>query len=80
MTTQAELDKTIHEFLIRAHRDVVFNADTALFGGGFALDSLETVELSAVLEDELGIDPFNEGEEPQTVGDIYAFYKAAISQ
>ena len=31
-------------------------------------------ELSAVLEDEYGSDPFSDGEMPETVGEIVAFY------
>ena len=38
------------------------------------LDSLEVAELSATLEDELGRDPYTEGEVPRTVGEILAFY------
>ena len=38
------------------------------------LDSLELAELSAVLEDELGSDPFSEGIVPETVGALIAYY------
>jgi acyl carrier protein len=52
--------------------------DTPLYGDGLGLDSLEAAELSAVLEDEYGSDPFSAGGEmPETVGDIVAFYEAA---
>lgn len=52
-------------------------ADTPLYGDGLGLDSLEAAELSAVLEDEFGSDPFSAGGElPETVGDILAFYEA----
>ena len=47
---------------------------TALFADGLALDSLETAELSAMLEDEFGKDPFSVGEMPDTVTDLLAFY------
>jgi acyl carrier protein len=39
-------------------------------------DSLELAELSAVLEDELGRDPFSEGIVPETVDELVAFYRA----
>lgn len=39
------------------------------------LDSLEVAELSAVLEDDLGTDPYSEGETPQTVGEVIGFYE-----
>lgn len=39
------------------------------------LDSLELAELSAALEDDLGSDPFSEGEVPDTVAELVSFYK-----
>jgi len=52
--------------------------ETPLYGDGLGLDSLEAAELSAVLEDEFGTDPFSAGGEmPETVGEIVAFYEAA---
>jgi acyl carrier protein len=39
-----------------------------------ALDSLEVAELSAVLEDDLGSDPYSEGSTPRTIGEIVEFY------
>ena len=54
------------------------DASTLLHGDeGLGLDSLETAELSATLEDEFGSDPFSAGEMPETVGEIVAFYAAA---
>jgi acyl carrier protein len=48
---------------------------TPLYGDGLGLDSLEAAELSAVLEDDYGSDPFSAGGAmPETVGDIVAFY------
>lgn len=53
-------------------------ADLGLYGEGLELDSLETAELSARLEDELGSDPFSSGKDtPETIGDILAFYEPA---
>ena len=37
-------------------------------------DSLELAELSIMLEDSLGRDPYSEGATPRTVGDVVAFY------
>lgn len=55
-------------------------AETPLYADGLGLDSVEAAELSAILEDELGSDPFSAGEEvPETVGDILAFYETASS-
>jgi acyl carrier protein len=40
------------------------------------LDSLEVAELSVALEEELGSDPYSQGELPTTIGDVVAFYPA----
>ena len=50
--------------------------ETALFADGLGLDSLETAELSAMLEDEFGRDPFSAGQMPETVSELLAFYDA----
>lgn len=39
------------------------------------LDSLELAELSVMLEDSLGRDPYTSGVVPTTVGEIVAFYR-----
>ena len=38
------------------------------------LDSLELAELSVMLEDNFGRDPYSEGIVPNTVGEIVSFY------
>jgi acyl carrier protein len=54
--------------------------DVLLYGDGLGLDSLEAAELSALLEDEYGSDPFSAGGAmPETVGDIVSFYEVAGS-
>ncbi|KRF20969.1 hypothetical protein ASG90_00690 [Nocardioides sp. Soil797] len=69
----------ITQFLARADKgDAEVTPATGLYGDGLELDSLEAAELSAMLEDEFGTDPFSSGDElPQTVGDILAFYEVA---
>ncbi|CAM3598303.1 hypothetical protein [Smaragdicoccus niigatensis] len=54
------------------------DATTPLYGDENALnlDSLQTAELSAILEDELGSDPFSAGLNVRTVGEILDFYAA----
>jgi acyl carrier protein len=71
----------IAEFLQRNDKPPAeLTDDLGLFGDGLGLDSLEAAELSAVLEDEFGSDPFSSGDDlPQTVGDILAFYEVAPS-
>lgn len=74
-TAPAAVEQTITEFLTRVEKlPAALTADLFLYADGIGLDSLETAELSAILEDEHGADPFNDGEMPQTVGDILAFY------
>jgi len=42
---------------------------------GLEFDSLTTAELSSLLEDALGKDPYTAGQYPPTVGDLLAFYR-----
>ena len=65
---------TIRGFLRKQQKSDEIEADTRLFADGIGLDSLQTAELSVMLEDELGRDPFAEGELPQSVGEILDFY------
>lgn len=78
-TAPADVEKTILEFLARIEKQPeALTPDLVLYADGIGLDSLETAELSAILEDEHGSDPFNDGDElPETVGDILAFYAAS---
>lgn len=52
--------------------DVDLNADLY---ADLELDSLEVAELSATLEDDLGSDPYSEGETPRTVAEVVQFYE-----
>ena len=45
-------------------------------GADLDLDSLELAELSAMLEDEFGRDPYSVGIVPETVGDVVAFFES----
>lgn len=76
MSTAPEaIEKVVTEFLERVDKlPENFSADLNLFADGLGLDSIETAELSALLEDEFGTDPFSESELPETVADILAFY------
>lgn len=72
---QADVERAIRSFLARANKPVADLApDIRLYADGIGLDSLETAELSAVLEDRFTTDPYSAGEMPQTVGQILAFY------
>lgn len=72
---QNSVVSVIESLLERSDKsDITVTMDTPLHGDGLSLDSLETAELSAILEDELGSDPFGAGQMPETVGEIVAFY------
>jgi acyl carrier protein len=78
MSPTPDVAATIQSFLVRANKPVEDLAPTLLlYTDGIGLDSLETAELSAVLEDTFGRDPFSSGGPmPQTVHDIFDFYAA----
>lgn len=71
----------VSELLERSDREETTVSLAATLHGddGLALDSLETAELSAILEDEFGTDPFGAGLLPETVADIVAFYADATA-
>jgi acyl carrier protein len=67
-------DETIRGFLVRIKKPAEFDASTSLYGEGLGLDSLEVAELSVLLEDTLGSDPFSEGGDITVVGQVLDFY------
>lgn len=67
-------EQVIRGFLARPDKDAEVDQHASLFADGLGLDSLETAELSALLEDELGTDPFSEGQLPQNIAEILDFY------
>jgi len=74
----AAVEQTVIAFLTRTNklRDD-FHADMPLYADGVGLDSLETAELSALLEDDHGSDPFSDGSMPETMREIQAYYERA---
>jgi acyl carrier protein len=73
-------EAAIRKFLRGANKDPDVGLDTPLFTeSGLGLDSLETAELSAVLEDALGQDPVSEGDMPQTLAAVLDFYREAVA-
>jgi acyl carrier protein len=58
----------------RKKRDVDVTLDANLYDD-LKLDSLDVAELSVVLEDDLGTDPYSEGAEPKTVAEVIEFYE-----
>ena len=79
--SQPAVEQAIQEFLVRANKaPEALTPELALYAEGIGLDSLETAELSAVLEDTFGTDPYSAGEMPQTVGEILAFYDSVAAE
>jgi acyl carrier protein len=78
-TEQEKARGVITEFLQRTDKGGDgWNDETELWGEGLGLDSLEAAELSAMLEDVFGTDPFSAGGDlPEKVDDVLAFYAAA---
>ena len=61
--------------LKRRNKSVEVDFDTnSDFFDDLELDSLDVAELSAVLEDDLGSDPYSDGLAPRTVAEVVAFY------
>jgi acyl carrier protein len=75
VTDSDRVVSTVRKFLQRQKKDDTVGLDTGLFAEGMGLDSLQTAELSVMLEDELGRDPFSEGALPQTIAEIVDFYE-----
>jgi acyl carrier protein len=80
-TSQQKAEQAVRSFVARVKPEAgELELDTPLYADGAGLDSLETAELSAVLEDELGTDPFTSDAMPQTLGDILSFYGAVAAE
>jgi len=74
------VEQVLTDFLNRVEKmPENLTPDLTLYADGIGLDSLDAAELAAVLEDELGSSPFDEGDMPETVGDVLAFYDAAAA-
>jgi acyl carrier protein len=80
-TDQEKARTVIGDFLQRIDKGADgWDDETELWGEGIGLDSLEAAELSAMLEDEFGSDPFSAGGDlPEKVGDVLAFYAPVSS-
>ncbi len=77
-TDSAAVEKTVTDFLAELGKlPEDFSGTTPLYADGAGLDSLETAELSAILEDTYGSDPYSAGELPQTLDELLGFYAAA---
>ena len=75
-TDHDQVRAIIRDFLERTDKGADgWSDETGLWGEGLGLDSLEAAELSAMLEDAFGSDPFSTSADlPETVGDVVGFY------
>ena len=64
----------LRSLLRRKKNNKEVSLDADLYGD-LMLDSLDVAEFSAVLEDDLGRDPYSEGQTPRTVGEVIDYYK-----
>ncbi|MDN5744901.1 MAG: acyl carrier protein [Nocardioidaceae bacterium] len=72
--SRPQVEDAIRGFLERSNKSAEIADATSLYGDGLGLDSLEVAELSVLLEDTFGKDPFSAGLEVGTVGQILDFY------
>jgi acyl carrier protein len=76
----AAVEQVLIDFLNRIEKmPENLTPDLTLYADGIGLDSLDAAELAAVLEDELGSSPFDDGDMPETVADVLSFYDAAAT-
>jgi hypothetical protein len=81
MGTSQQAEQVVRGFIASVKPEVSdLELDTPLYADGVGLDSLETAEMSALLEDEMGTDPFTADEMPQTLRDILAFYDSVPTE
>ena len=74
---KTKITAAVLEILQRRRPDVLAVADGQRLIADLGLESLDLAELVAVLEVELGVDPFQSQvsiAETRTVGDLYAAY------
>lgn len=80
MTSSQQVEQVVRDFVRRVKPDSPDpDLDTPLYADGVGLDSLEAAELSAVLEDEFGTDPFQSEELPVSLRAIVAFYDPTVA-
>jgi acyl carrier protein len=73
-----EAEQTIFDAIRRLLQRKQIEAEVTLDANIYddlGLDSLDVAELSAILEDNLGSDPYNAGLNPLTAGAILAWYE-----
>lgn len=74
---EATIVSAIRSIVDRRSSDEITIVRTSNLYDDLSMDSLEVAELSSVLEDDLGSDPYSAGLLPQTVAEIMSFYAGA---
>lgn len=72
--TQKTILDAIQALMGRKNIEAEVRLDSSIHDD-LGLDSLDVAELSAILEDDLGRDPYSQGTIPHTVGEIVEWYK-----
>lgn len=76
---EALITDAVAELVRRRHGDGrEIGLDSDIFDD-LELDSLDVAELSALLEEEMGTDPYTEGIVPRSIRDVIAFYDSATA-
>ena len=68
------ITEAIETLLVQRGEGKVAVTPQSKLGADLGMDSLELAELSAILEDELGDDPYSSGIVPDTVAELVAYY------
>jgi len=74
-TPQNAIVATIQELVKRRGGDPAGVRPESNLMGDLEMDSLEIAELAGVLSDEFGSEPFSDGDFPETIAELAAFYK-----
>ena len=83
LMTNIASDLNIEENVVSALKEVLAqkqeskkfkNSENLAFSKDLGFNSLDLAQFSALLEDIFGIDPYSEGEIPQTLKEVIDFY------
>lgn len=76
LKNEAKVRKIIDQILQSKGEKLSDDLSVYIHENGLGFDSLDTATLSALLEQELGIDPYSQGKFPLTVRELVDFYES----